>query len=46
MKRTGDAWSLNYAEKVEEGGKLYSERMFYSVDDYLAWTKSNPGRKK
>lgn len=35
MQRHGDAWSFNYDEPVEEGGKLYKDRAFYSVQEYL-----------
>lgn len=35
MQRHGDAWPFNYDEPVEEGGKLYKDRAFYSVQEYL-----------
>ena len=42
MERTGDSWSLNWTEKVEDRGRLYSHGVFYTVDDYLEWAKQNP----
>jgi arylsulfatase A-like enzyme len=35
MKSTGDAWSFNWTAKVEDAGRLYQERTFYTVDEYL-----------
>lgn len=42
MRRTGDAWSLNWHALVEDKGRLYSHEAFYSVDDYLRWAKQHP----
>jgi arylsulfatase A-like enzyme len=41
MKKHGDAWSFNSNEIVEEGGRLYRTKTFYSVDEYLSWSKAN-----
>jgi arylsulfatase A-like enzyme len=35
MRKTGDSWSYNWHELVEDGGRLYKDRAFYSVDEYL-----------
>ncbi|MEN9636783.1 MAG: hypothetical protein RL077_5187 [Verrucomicrobiota bacterium] len=35
-----DAWSFNSNEPVEEGGRLYGQETFYSVNDYLTWAKT------
>lgn len=39
MKKNGDAWSFNSAELVEEGGRLYRSKTFYTIADYLDWSK-------
>lgn len=39
MKRTGDSWSYNWTYPVEDAGRLYKDRMFYTVDEYLKWAK-------
>ncbi len=36
MKRTGDDWSYNWTEPVEDGGRLYKDATYYSVKEYLA----------
>ncbi len=46
MKKHGDAWSFNSSELVEEAGRLYRHATFYTVDEYLAWTKANPDKAK
>ncbi len=42
MRRTGDSWKYNWTYPVEENGRLYRHRMFYTVDEYLTWAKENP----
>ncbi len=42
MKRTGDSWSLDWTAPVEDGGRLYDYRTFYSVPEYLEWARKNP----
>ena len=42
MRRTGDAWSFNSMEMVEDKGRLYSHEAFYSIADYLKWAKAHP----
>ncbi len=44
MKKTGDSWKLDWTEPVEDGGRLYKDQVFYTVDEYLRWTKDHPGR--
>jgi arylsulfatase A-like enzyme len=42
MNQTGDSWELNWESPVEDDGRLYTYRTFYTVDEYLAWAKQNP----
>lgn len=35
MKSTGDAWTFNWSAPVEDGGRLYKDRMYRSVNEYL-----------
>jgi arylsulfatase A-like enzyme len=44
MRRTGDSWDYNWTEPVEEGGRLYRDRVFYTVDEYLKWAASQKAR--
>ena len=46
MKRHGDDWNLNFDAKVEEGGRLYKHRAFYSVPEYLRWAKGHPNEAR
>ena len=42
MKRTGDSWSNDWTEMVEDKGRLYNHETFYTVADYLKWAKQHP----
>jgi arylsulfatase A-like enzyme len=42
MRKTGDSWSFDWTEKVEDKGRLYKHETFYTVDDYLKWAKQHP----
>lgn len=42
MKQLGDSWALDWTEPVEDDGRLYSYRTFYTVDEYLNWAKQHP----
>ena len=42
MKRTGDSWSNDWTEMVEDKGRLYNHETFYAVADYLQWAKQHP----
>ncbi len=42
MKKTGDSWSFDWTEKVEDKGRLYSHETFYSVADYVKWAQTHP----
>lgn len=42
MKRTGDSWKYDWHDLVEDKGRLYRFRTFYTVDEYLAWAKQHP----
>jgi len=44
MDRTGDAWRFNWKEPVEDKGRLYRDRAFYTVEEYLAWLRENPDK--
>ncbi|MBI4875136.1 MAG: sulfatase [Acidobacteria bacterium] len=35
MRRTGDSWDYNWSEPVEDQGRLYRTRTFYTVQEYL-----------
>ncbi len=36
MKKTGDSWKYNWTVPVEDAGRLYKERLYRSVDEYVA----------
>ncbi|MCU0226043.1 MAG: sulfatase [Bryobacterales bacterium] len=36
MTRTNDSWSYNWTVPVEDAGRLYKERMYRTVQEYLA----------
>lgn len=36
MARTGDSWRYNWTALVEDDGRLYRDKTYYSVDEYLA----------
>ena len=42
MRKLGDSWSLDWTVPVEDGGRLYNYRTFYTVDEYLRWAKAHP----
>ena len=42
MERTGDSWDFNWTHPVEDRGRLYRHRTFYTVAEYLEWAKQNP----
>jgi arylsulfatase A-like enzyme len=42
MKAKGDSWAFNSPEIVEEGGRLYRYKTFYTVQEYLDWAKEHP----
>jgi arylsulfatase A-like enzyme len=42
MAKTGDSWSFDWHEKVEDRGRLYRHEVFYTVDEYLEWAKEHP----
>ena len=42
MKETGDSWSYNWTQPVEDAGRLYKHRTFYTVAEYLEWAKQHP----
>ncbi|MBK7928481.1 MAG: sulfatase [Bryobacterales bacterium] len=42
MEQTGDSWSYNWSHLVEDRGRLYRHRTFYTVDEYMKWAAENP----
>jgi arylsulfatase A-like enzyme len=42
MQKTGDSWSYDWSEKVEDKGRLYRHETFYTVEEYLDWAKQHP----
>ena len=42
MKETGDSWSYNWSQPLEDAGRLYKHRAFYTVAEYLDWAKQHP----
>ncbi len=42
MRRTGDSWSRNWHTLVEDKGRLYRDRAYYSVEEYVEWAKQHP----
>jgi hypothetical protein len=45
-KKTGDSWSYNWHEPVEDRGRLHRHRAFYTLAEYRAWAKENPEAEK
>ena len=44
MKKHGDSWNFNSGELVEEGGRLYKNGTFYTMQEYLGWAKAHPDK--
>lgn len=44
MNRTGDAWSFNSMEKVDDKGRLFRFGTFYTIAEYLAWAAAHPDK--
>jgi arylsulfatase A-like enzyme len=42
MERTGDSWNYNWSHLVEDNGRLYRHKPFYTVDEYLKWAAEHP----
>lgn len=42
INRVANSWELDWAEPVEDGGRLYSYRTLYTVEEYRRWAKLNP----
>ncbi len=42
MTRTGDSWSNNSLEPVEDKGRLYRFEAFTTIRDYLDWAARHP----
>jgi hypothetical protein len=41
MEETGDRWDYNWTAAVEDNGRLYRHRTFYSVPEYLEWARES-----
>lgn len=35
MRRTGDSWKFDWSAPVEDAGRLYKDKAYYSVEEYL-----------
>jgi hypothetical protein len=46
MKKNGDDWSMDSNELVEEGGRLFKHKAFYTLAEYEQWEKANPDKTK
>lgn len=44
MRRTGDSWSLDSMELVEDKGRLYRFETFYTLEEYFAWARQHPDK--
>lgn len=42
MRKIEDSWTLDWTVPVEDAGRLYNYRRFYTVDEYLRWAKAHP----
>ena len=42
MEEAGDRWDYNWTAPVEDNGRLYRHRTFYTVPEYLQWARENP----
>lgn len=42
MEKTGDSWSNNWTQPVEDNGRLYKHQTFRTVGEYLAWARQHP----
>jgi arylsulfatase A-like enzyme len=40
MEQTRDAWDYDWSHPVEDNGRLYRHRAFYTVNEYLEWAKA------
>jgi arylsulfatase A-like enzyme len=46
MTETGDSWAFNWNHKVEDAGRLYKHKTFYTVQEYMEWAKEHPELEK
>lgn len=42
MNELGDSWDFDWQDPVEDAGRLYNYRTFYTVQEYLEWAKKHP----
>jgi arylsulfatase A-like enzyme len=45
MHKTGDDWSITWTFPVEDKGRLYKYKTFYTVEEYMEWRESDEGVK-
>lgn len=46
MRRHGDDWTFNRSEHVEQGGGLYRDQVYHTVDEYLAVIRAKDGNAR
>jgi arylsulfatase A-like enzyme len=42
MRETGDSWRFDSDEHVEDRGRLYRFRTFYTIGEYRQWAREHP----
>lgn len=42
MRRTGDSWAEDTDAPLEDEGRLYRFRTFYSIPEFLEWERTHP----
>jgi arylsulfatase A-like enzyme len=42
MRKTGDSWSFDWTEPIEDKGQLVRYKAFYTVEEYLNWARAHP----
>ena len=42
MKRTGDSWANDSMASVEDNGRLYRFKAFYTIREYQEWAAKHP----
>jgi arylsulfatase A-like enzyme len=42
MDRTDDSWAFDSPAHVEDKGRLYRFKAFYTIDEYLKWAEEHP----
>jgi arylsulfatase A-like enzyme len=42
MSQVGDSWDLDWTEPLEDGGRLFTYKAFYTLPEYRDWAKKHP----